>query len=197
MKRLIVAAFLLVAAGSAGAGVPEGMIAWRAGEFARAIEQLAEAANGGDAEAQFLTGSSYASAQPPLRDLGLAESWLMKAAAQKYSQAYYSLGNLHMFQSGARNEAKAVPWYRKAAMRGHPEGQFLLGMILFSSKVVPQDRTEAYMWLALAARGGSHLARHTMVKLLGDFTPEQIETGTARADAWKPVRKDPPLSPGR
>ncbi len=196
MKRLIVAVLLLVA-GSAGAGVPEGMIAWRAGEFARAIEQLAEAANGGDAEAQFLTGSSYASAQPPLRDIALAEAWLLKAAGQGYSQAYYGLANIYMFQSGARNEAKAVPWYRKAAMRGHPEGQFLLGMILFGSKTVPQDRTEAYMWLALAARGGSHLARHTMVKLLKDFTPDQIETGTARADAWKPVRKDPPAPPGR
>ena len=189
MKKLIVALFLCIVAGGAGAGVPEGLIAYRAGHYALAIQELGQAAKAGDAEAQFLTGASYASAKPPRKDLVLAESWLMKAADQRYSQAYYWLGNLYMFLSGKRDEPKAAPWYKKAAARGHPEGQFLLGMILFSSKTVPQDRTEAYKWLALGARRGSHLAKHTMVKLLKDFTPEQIKIGAERATAWKPLKK--------
>jgi uncharacterized protein len=197
LKKLIVALALFVSAGisagvgagGASAGVPEGLIAYRAGNYALAIQELAEAAKTGNAEAQFLTGTSYASAKPPLKDLERAKSWLKKAAEQQYSQAYYWLGNVHMFQSGTRDEVKAAPWYGKAAERGHPEAQFLLGMILFSSKTVPQDRTEAYKWIALAARGGSHLAKHTMVKLLKDFTAEQIKTGSARADAWKRVPK--------
>ena len=152
LKKLIVALVLFVSAGSAGAGVPEGLIAYRAGNYALAIQELAPAAEAGNAEAQFLTGTSYASAKPPRKDLVRAESWLKKAAAQRYSQAYYWLGNLYMFQSGKRDEVKAAPWYEKAAARGHAEGQFLLGMILFGSKTVPQDRTEAYKLLALAAR---------------------------------------------
>lgn len=210
LKKLIVALALFVSAGisagvgvgvgGASAGVPEGLIAYRAGNYALAIQELAEAAKTGDAEAQFLTGTSYASAKPPLKDLERAKSWLNKAAEQQYSQAYYWLGNVHMFQSGTRDEVKAAPWYGKAADRGHPEAQFLLGMILFSSKTVPQDRTEAYKWIALAARGGSHLAKHTMVKLLKDFTAEQIKTGSARANAWKRAPKpgaEPVTAPGK
>ncbi len=185
MKKMLIFFLLVAIPAPAGAGVPEGRTAYRAGQYATAIDALQAPARAGDAEAQFLLGSSYAQAKPPVRNLALAEAWLLKSADRQYGQAFNALGNFYMFLEPGRDARKALPWYRKGADRGHPESQFLYGMLLFDGKEIARDRTEAYKWMALAARHGSHLARHTMARLLKDFTEQQQREGTRRADAWK------------
>ena len=50
----------------------------------------------------------------------------------------------------ARNQRKAVGWFRKAAANGHPEAQYYLGLRLACGIGVPKNSQEALKWFTLA-----------------------------------------------
>ncbi|MBL7372650.1 sel1 repeat family protein, partial [Escherichia coli] len=69
-------------------------------------------------------------------DLNQAELWYAKAAAQGHEQAEASYG-LALFTNGKRD--KAAPWLQRAAGRGDPRAQYVLGTMYFNGDVVQKD----------------------------------------------------------
>jgi TPR repeat protein len=62
-----------------------------------------------------------------------------------------------MYHSGSgvpRDVVKAAQWYRKAALQGDPEAQFVLSGMYMKGEGVPRDRGVALQWLKRAAERG-------------------------------------------
>ncbi|MCL7943689.1 caspase family protein [Marinobacter sp. ATCH36] len=96
--------------------------------FQAALSIWQEAANRGDAEAQYYTGEIYekglAGQQP---DYQLAAAWYQKAASQGYKRAAVNLGRLYEQGLGVKqDEAEAVRLYRKAAGQDKNSGALLM-----------------------------------------------------------------------
>jgi TPR repeat protein len=78
---------------------------------------------------------------------------------------------------------KGLPWLRKAAERGSPEGQWVLSTIYgFGRAGVPVDQTEAFKWALKAAQNGHMIAQHN----LGDAYLHGlgVEVNPERARYW-------------
>src|SRR5438552_14898862 len=85
---------------------------------------LYEAAEKGDAEAQFNLGMMYSTGLGVEKDEAAAFRWTQKAADQGHGEAEFSLGL--MFNEGigtAKDESEAVRWYRKSADHGERRAQ--------------------------------------------------------------------------
>jgi TPR repeat protein len=142
---------LLLGTGAALADVKAGVELWQAGNYAGAVKEWRALADKGDADAQFNLGQAYKLGRGVPADLGSAQSWYERAAAQGHDQAQANLG-LILFQKGER--AKALPWIRKAADNGDPRAQYVLGTALFNGDLVQKDWPRAYALMQLAAGQG-------------------------------------------
>jgi len=181
---LAVLAGMLIAL-PARAGFKEGALAYRDGDFAKAIKEFEPLAEKGDASAQYMAGSAYAVAKPPLQDFAKAEKWLRAAAAQGHLKAMISLGNLFAFYEKPVDEKQAFEWFATAAERCDPEGQFMVGLGHFEGKTLARDLPAAWMWLTLASLRGHLLAEVTQHSIEDQFSAADIAAGAARARAWR------------
>jgi TPR repeat protein len=78
---------------------------------------------------------------------------------------------------------KGLPWLRKAAEHGSPEGQWVLSTIYeFGRDGVPVDQTEAFKWALKAAQNGHMIAQHNV----GDayLHGQGVEVNPERARYW-------------
>ena len=119
----------------------------------RGIEQLRQAAEKGDVEAQSALGVMFRSGIGVPKDYKEAAKWFGKAAEQGYAEAQLRLGS--MFQSGIgvpEDDREAVKWYRKAAEQGHAWAQMRLSSMYASGEGVHQDYEEAAKWFRKAAK---------------------------------------------
>ncbi len=139
-------------------------------DIGEAVKWYLEAAEAGDAEAQYYVGSiSYVgdySAPGPSWDVDSPHSfrglgWIQSAAEQGYVGAQLMLGQI--FSEGARgvptDSAEAVKWYRGAADQGNAEAQFNLGIMYGKGRGVAQDHAEAMRWYRKAADQGDAIIR--------------------------------------
>ena len=138
---------------------------------------LPEAAEQGDAEAQFRLGSIYYQGRGVPLDHSEALKWLRKAAEQGHAgalshelyqkvvlreaaergdiEAQFRLGSIYYQGRGVSLDySEALKWLRKAAERGHADAQFRLGIIYYQDRGVPLDYSEALKWLRKAAEQG-------------------------------------------
>lgn len=189
MKRSIV--FLVVALMTAliGCSALQGRIALVTGDFSTAIKELRPNAEQGDIESQWVLGSAYANAAPPIQDLMEAEKWLRRAAEQGHVGAMVDMAKLSLFYKPDKDERTAVLWYQKAANQGDPEAQFMVGSYHFSgSGSVPQDNISAYMWWILSAEKNHSLAKFMLEKSKDKISQEQINEAKQRAREWKLIK---------
>lgn len=142
---------LMIAASPALAGVKEGVDAWQAGDYAKAVAEWRGPAAAGDADAQFNLAQAYKLGRGVPADLKIAQDWYQKAAVQDHEQAQANLG-LILFQNGDRKGA--LPWIQKAADRGEPRAQYVLGTAHFNGDLVPKDWPRAYALMTRAAAAG-------------------------------------------
>jgi len=83
--------------------------------------------------------------------------------------------------------AYAAEWARRAADRGHPAAQAMLGVMCHRGQGVPQDDIEAYKWLTLAIRqrppevDAFALWRGFVAR---DMTAAQVADAEKRASEW-------------
>jgi len=77
----------------------------------------------------------------------------LRASAEKGdADAAYSLGWLYAYGVGtAKDDAKAVRWYRKAADQGEAEAMYSLGWAYANGQGVSKDATQAVEWYRQAA----------------------------------------------
>jgi hypothetical protein len=108
----------------------------------------------------------YAAALAELRPLAQAGS----------AEAQYVLGTMYDLAMGvARDPARALEWYRKAARQRWSPAQYMLGLIYaVGQQGVPQDYVQAHMWLDIAAAQGVVEAARLRDRIKAQMTPAQV-----------------------
>lgn len=188
MPPAIAAALL---AGLALSGVParadvkDGVDAWAAGDFARAVAEWKAPAAKGDADALFNLAQAYRLGRGVAEDVKQAETLYARAAAKGHLKAADNYGLL-LFQDGRREQA--LPYISAAAERGDPRAQYLLGIAHFNGDLLPRDYVRAYALLTLANAAGLPQAAPA-IRQMDQFVPlaqrqqAQAVAGQMRADA--------------
>ncbi len=94
----------------------------------QALDYVRQAAELGDARAQFELGMAYETGHVLGRDIDLAASWLKKSAEQDFSDAQFSYGVMVATNKGAgletsspEQKAEALEWLKKAKSGGNLE----------------------------------------------------------------------------
>jgi hypothetical protein len=115
-----------------------------------------DAAQQGNADAQYQLGAMYWNGLGVTKNDGEAVQWLRRAADQGLAVAQYDLGVAYRDGRGvAKNETDYVQWNRKAAEQGFPPAQHNLAVQYFNGiRGMPQDNAEAMKWLRRAADQG-------------------------------------------
>lgn len=131
--------------------VKAGVEAWERGDYKAAVDRWRSPALKGDADAQFNLGQAYKLGRGVPADLDQAEAWYGKAAAQGHEQAEASYG-LALFANARRD--KAAPWLQRAAGRGDPRAQYVLGTMYFNGDAVPKDWVRAYALVTRSSQSG-------------------------------------------
>ena len=146
-------------------------------------EELARAAQQGDAGAQFLLGSRYDRGRGVAEDDSEAVRWYRRAAQQGHASAQYYLGyKLAQGEGVAKDTGEAVRWLREAAGQGHAAAQYRLGAMYFNDEEAPADKAAAARWFRAAAGQGHAVAQYYLGFMYaeGDGVPRD----TARAMHW-------------
>ena len=138
------------------------------------LEQLTQAAEAGQAPAQYALGRLY-------RDGGSVEKnhlrsviWLTQAAKQGDRRAMYALGKLYLEENDL---PIAMRWFQQSAELGDTLAQYHLGKLLLESGNADRN-TEAVRWLTGAAECGDPYAQYALGKLylLGKQVPPDHDT---------------------
>lgn len=136
MKNLFCAVLIFVASLSY-AGFDEGFEAYKKGNYTVALKEFKQAAEQGNAHAQFGIGLMYDRGEGVPQDYKQAIEWYTKAAVQGDDYAQYTLGGMYANGRGIPQSYKqAFDWWQKAANQGHIGSQFGIGLMY--------DRGKAY-----------------------------------------------------
>ena len=181
MLKLIALASVALFAPLAGQAAPydDAIAASSQHDFATARNLFAEAAQAGDARAQYNLGRMWLDGEGGPRDYAQALIWSEKAADRGIPAAQYNLGRMYEDGLGVRRDAqRAAAWYEKAAARGFDSAQVRLGEMLASGRGLPADPKRAAELYSVAAEQGDGSARLNLATLLmkydlglGDVTP--------------------------
>lgn len=181
MKRLLRALAMgtaLTVATPVLADVKTGVDAWQQGDYAKAIGEWRPLAQAGDPDAQFNMGQAYKLGRGVQPDLNAAIDWYRRAAVQGHLRAEDNLG-LVMFQQGDR--ANALPYLQRAAGRGEPRAQYIIGTALFNGDLMAKDWVRAYAMMTRASASGLPQAT-TSLQQMDKYIPEdQRKQGLALA----------------
>ena len=151
--------------------------AYRSGDLASAEAGLRPLATG-NPDARAWLGAV-------LIDRGQARDGLraIQGAADAGSiEGFHRLGLVHALglAGQARNEAKAVELFEKAANAGNQRAQVNLGILYLRGQGVPRDLVTARAWLEKAAAGGEPQAMYTLGRAL-DESSDQVPGDPVRA----------------
>ena len=102
---------------------------------------------------------------------------LLPAARSGNAEAEELIGVMYAMGLGvARDDVRALEWYLRAAMKGHPGAQSGVGWYYEVGRGVPAiDLVRAYMWYTLSAVGGDPDAAVSLEEVVKKMTAEQIE----------------------
>ena len=124
------------------------------------IEQLRQAAEEGDASAQYELGAKYDWGWGVAEDHEKAVKWYRLAAEQGNVEAQRGLGFKYALGEGVwEDDQEAVKWWRKAAKQGDASAQSMLGNMYYEGRGVPDDYREAAQWYQKAAKQGDASAQ--------------------------------------
>ena len=95
------------------------------------LYRILNAANLGNAQAQFMLGNCYSKGIGMAQNHQLAVYWYQRAAEQGHADAQGELGACYYMGIGVeKDNEKAIYWLRKSAAQGNAESTHLLGQIL-------------------------------------------------------------------
>lgn len=135
---------------------------------AEALENLRQAAEAGDAEAQYRLGMLYGNGEGVELDHRQAEQWFSRAARQGHEDALLNLAWLYATGTGVdMDEERARELYLLAADRGSGKAQYVAATIYrFGQYGVERDMSRAIHYYQLAADRGIGSAQFALGKLL-------------------------------
>jgi localization factor PodJL len=120
-----------------------------------AVKFLTQAAEKGQAVAQYRLGTLYERGQGVGADGAKAVHWYGLAAAQGNRKAMHNLAVAYAGGvGGKKNMAEAARWFAKAASLGLSDSQFNLAVLYERGDGVPQSLGDAYKWYSIAAATG-------------------------------------------
>jgi uncharacterized protein len=153
------------------AGLPEGITAYKAKDYATALKEFLPLANQGNAQAQLHLGNMYRNGTGVPKDEKQAVDWYRKAAEQGYAMAQNNLGMSYDNGTGVpKDEKQAVDWFRKAAEQGDTTAQNNLGVMYADGTGVPKDEKQAVDWYRKAAEQGLAMAQNNLGRMYADGT---------------------------
>lgn len=142
---------------------------------ARALKEMVQAAEKGDALAQFKVGLKYYFGQGTALDYREAIGWFKKAGLQGNPLAQSNVGYMYEKGEGVPQDfVEAAKWYRLASLRGNAQAQFSLGSMYEKGYGVVLDEVQALKWFTLAAAQGGATARSARDRITAWMTPAQI-----------------------
>ena len=111
------------------------------------VAELRQAAQQGNASAQYALGIAYATGKGVPQEDAQALVWYRRAAEQGHEKAQHNLGLMYQNGEGTlKNNAEALIWYRRAANQGLASAQNNLGLMYKNGHGVPKDFAEAVAW---------------------------------------------------
>ena len=121
MKSIALSTLLILAlAGAAVADTESGIMAFKRGQYATALKELAEPATEGDPEALYFMGRMHETGLGVAKDSAQAADFYRRAADGNHVAAQYEYGNLLVLGEGvAQDLAEAYKWMYIAAQQGH------------------------------------------------------------------------------
>jgi localization factor PodJL len=120
-----------------------------------AVRYLTQAAEKGQAVAQYRLGTLYERGQGVTADGVKAAHWYEMAANQGNRKAMHNLAVSYASGSaGKKNMAEAARWFAKAAALGLSDSQFNLAVLYERGDGVPQSLLDAFKWYSIAAAAG-------------------------------------------
>ena len=148
-----------------------------------------QAAEQGDATAQFNLGVMYAKGEGVPQDDAAAVRWYRLAAEQGHASAQGTLGAMYAIGRGVpQDDVEAGLWYRLAAEQGHASAQGALGGMYMNGQGVPQDDETAHVWLNVAASRSTSEQRDEYVEardaVAERMTRGQLAKAQRRAREW-------------
>jgi localization factor PodJL len=120
-----------------------------------AVRFLTQAAEKGQAVAQYRLATLYEHGQGVAADPVQAAHWYETAAAQGNRKAMHNLAiSFADGATGKKDMGEAARWFAKAAALGLPDSQFNLAVLYETGAGVPQSLADAYKWYAIVAASG-------------------------------------------
>ena len=127
------------------------------------LEYYEQAAQQGNAEAQYNLGYIYYNGLGVAQNYQKAIYYTEQAAQQGHSGAQYNLGYIYYKGLGVeQNYQKAKEYYEQAAQQGHPEAQYNLGYIYYNGLGVAQNYQKAIYYTEQAAQQGHSGAQYNL-----------------------------------
>jgi localization factor PodJL len=128
-----------------------------------AVRYLSQAADKGQAVAQYRLGTMYERGQGVAMDSAKAIHWYEMAANQGNRKAMHNLAVAYASGPAAkRNMTESARWFAKAAGLGLSDSQFNLAVLYERGDGVAQSLADAYKWYAIAAATGDTEAKARM-----------------------------------
>lgn len=158
-RPILLLLVVLASAASAVAGYDEGMSAYRAGDYERALLELLDAASQGHPKAEYRLGCMYDAGKGVAIDPVEAARWLHRSAEQGHAPAQSYLGYLHREGRGVEQDyEESARWYRMAADQDFSPAQNGLGWLMCCVEGAPHYPEEAVRLFRAAAATDNHLA---------------------------------------
>jgi TPR repeat protein len=130
----------------------QGMDAYEAEDYAKAVELWHKSADMGNDNAQNALGNCYLYGNGVPQDDKKAAEWYRKSADQGHEFAQNNLAMCYYNGNGVPQDfKKAAEWFRKSADQGYDEAQNNLGNCYYNGEGVPEDYKKAAEWYRKAA----------------------------------------------
>ena len=131
-----------------------------------AATQLIEKAEGGDLQAQYLTGKLYLDGPVLIPDSVEALYWFEQAAKQGHSAAQYAAGKILLSPDPeVHNPELGIQWLESAAQNKNGYAAYRMGKEYLKGKIVPKDSTKAMDYFTQSAEAGNQHAQYALGKL--------------------------------
>jgi TPR repeat protein len=133
----------------------------------KAFKLFKNAANSGNMNAQYQTGTCYETGSGCAADFGKAKEFYEMAARQGDSPAMDRLGVLY-YQGGPglrKDEKQSFEWFLRAASFGIVDSMFAVGCFYAEGFGTSKNLKEARKWLKLAADNGHKEAAEALASI--------------------------------
>ncbi len=166
-------------------------------ELEQQVQNARNAAEHGDAEAQFNLGDMYRFGRGISRDQAKAAHWYRLAAEQGHVKGQFNLGFRYNHGLGVRQDhVEAVRWYRLAAEQGDAEAQYHLGLMYQHGRGVAQDHVDAVRWYRMAAEQGNQNAPVALIQAeqIVNYIKRGEEVARQSGIRWQLKKQKDPLT---